>query len=69
MRKEYDEKFLESRGIGEETDDPLNVSDEDNQEENKDGGGADVLQTYPRFSVAYRAMPAPVSGNTESEEL
>ena len=53
VRKQYDEKFQEQRHIGEETDDPNNSDDDAEEEVKKEA------QQYPRFSVAYRAMPAP----------
>ena len=51
-RKEFDEKFQESRGIGEEIDDP-NLSDGDGEE------AKETAEQYPRFSVAYKAMAKP----------
>jgi hypothetical protein len=56
-RKDYDEKFSEQRGIGEEIDDPQNSDGEG--EENGQLSASEQASQYPRFSVAYRSMPAP----------
>jgi hypothetical protein len=49
-RKEFDDKYAEQRGIGEEIEDPV---------ESEDGEPEVQASQYPRFSVAYRAMPVP----------
>ena len=58
VRKQYDEKFQEQRGIGEECDDPNN-SDE---EEAKQQIGGGVQQDNSRgFTMAYKNMAAPAN--------
>lgn len=58
VRKNFDEKYAEQRGIGEEVDDPNNSEGEENPTDSQ------AMNQYPRFSVAYRSMPAPqVNGN------
>ena len=52
-RKEYDEKFVEQKGIGEEIEDP-NAQADGEEEEKKE-----QPPSNPRFSVAYRNMAPP----------
>ena len=66
QRKQYDEKFQEQKGIGEETEDPKGASDDEAEPENV---LPQVQQQPPgRFSVAYRAMNAP-SQDTRNDLL
>jgi len=52
VRKEYDEKFQEQKGIGEECDDPNNSDEEDQQQQ--------PVQANPNlgrgFTMAYKKM-------------
>ena len=47
VRKEYDEKFQEQKGIGEECDDPNNSDEEEQQQPAAEPRG---------FTVAYKKM-------------
>lgn len=56
VRKQYDEKFQEQRGIGEECDDPNNSDDEESQQTSQ----PQLPQANTRsLTIAYKEMGAP----------
>ena len=64
QRKEYDQKFLEQKGIGEEIEDPANSGDED---EADNQFIASVPQ--PRLSVAYRDLNNENTGGKVASQV
>jgi hypothetical protein len=49
-RKQYDEKFTEEKGIGEEIEEPNNSDEEEEKKEQPEGN------KNPRLSVAYKNL-------------